>query len=524
MAEFVIDAIDAGSDVEWIELPVGVAPRGRLPVLVEALGLSEGEVTRILDHELALVEGMPVDEEAVRARNLEMSAYTGGEGVARIAPEHVLHRVPIEAARAARLRLPRIPGAIDDVDLLHLRLEPLLARVRRLRELAAPDLLRRAAHLELQQVVDAIAAARAGETAELWQPYDELMTGIPEAPVCREPSPAFARSSLLDLDEAAPSDVALLPTGALVMFPYASVLIARDGELVDVFPTRGLRAVGGSATHSLFVSSGGPTASTGYFSPTPIVRDHGSRRWHVGRLPEGLPRYVAGTVADLKWSIVTDLERGQGFRTSRCFHGDQSGETRSSACNRYVVDGGRFVFETATGRPALDLGEDRLVLSFARGEAWRLVVVPPEEDEVGDEDEEWEPPPARVVDGEGRQVAEVPFGPVDLDPSGRELLHVVGNRLILRELDRHAVLGEADLGPLARCVRPPESPSVEVARAWQDVLATWGLPRTIAAKSEEALIEAIRRRFGRPDDVDINAMRAEASRCPATPKRVPVGS
>jgi hypothetical protein len=180
----------------------------------------------------------------------------------------------------------------------------------------------------------------------VWKPYDELMTGCPPDGRCHPPRPFAA---FVDGNPTALRDCAAVADGYLLMFDFASVVVASDGAVLDAFPTAGLRPVGSIRGLILFVAGGGPTSWTGYFGPAPVVRDVANRRWVEGELRRGLPRYVAGTVGDVKWSIVCDLRERLGYRISPRWLGDQCGGTFTCVDNRYAHDSADFVVECATG-------------------------------------------------------------------------------------------------------------------------------------------------------------------------------
>src|SRR4029079_4387931 len=111
-----------------------------------------------------------------------------------------------------------------------------------------------------------------------WEPYEALMTGAPASPLCEPPLALFGPRQAVDATE--PRDCFVLRAGFLVQYPYASVVVGDDGEVRDVFPTCGIRPGGCSDDMKiLFVSGGGQASDSGYFAPTPIVRDVVRRRW-----------------------------------------------------------------------------------------------------------------------------------------------------------------------------------------------------------------------------------------------------
>lgn len=470
-----------------LALPCAVVHPACVPAIAGALGLALHEVEAVLATERAWTPATGLLDEGGWWEVLpdaDYGAATGADGFAAHVPDLVLRHVPIEPERPAARGVERLVEPIDDVDVAYAEILRAVATLDRLLELRAPEILVRVARVGVQLAFDALVRVRSGgEPLDPWEPYAALMTGPPASPACAEP-PTWAADRDRD-DDGGVRDCFVLRSGFLVQFLYASVVLDRDGAVRDVFPTRGLRPVGDSPTALLLVSGGGPTASTGYFSPTPIVRDLERRAWVTGDVPRDLPRYVAGTIGDAKWAIVADLHRAVGYRITPRLLSDQCGMTLTSRDGAHAYDHAGFVVEAATGRRVLDLRHlgDEEVVSFVRRPdgAWRLVVRPgedrePEEDADGDD-----VPPAdpglRVVDADGAVLCALPHGTGALAPDGRTVASASPDELALLDADTGERVLTLDLAPLARLVAAPADGDREL---WRDLLAVWGTPAAVA--------------------------------------------
>jgi hypothetical protein len=455
---------------ERIELPCAVLLPASKAAACRALGIDEAALERILDGALAWTPEVGlVDESAALDRDLEFGDHTCVDGIAERIPELVLRHVPIEKERLAAVVGGARLRTIDDADAPYIALVTLAQQLRRLLELRAPEIIVRAQRSRVQRRFEQIVDARSGKpSVTAWQPYEELMTGEAASARCEPPRAIFADRSAED--PAKPRDCFVLGSGFLVLYPFASIVLGAGGEVRDVFETCGLRPVGCSDTKILFVAGGGPTADTGYFSPTPVVRDVAKRRWVTGKVPKGLPRYVAGTIGDVKWAIVADLERARGYRISPDWVGDQCGFTVASLDGAYAYDGGNFMIEIATGKRVLDmrqLGHD--VLSFTRRPdgAWRFVGVPaPQTDDEA-------PGPPRVVDVDAAVIAQPAHPVCALDPSGERILSVSKKELVFASVEGET-LARFDLAGLARGLALPKNTPL-----WRDLLATHGVAERV---------------------------------------------
>ena len=459
--------------LDRIELPCAVVHPASFPALAAALGLTTEQLAAVVRCERALIDGEIVDEQTAyeRGHDVDFGAHTGADALVDRAPEWLIRHVPAEPSRAAAAGGAWLEPPIDAVDVAYIDLTAAASRLRRLVELNAPEILCRMAKHNLQAVFESLVELRAcGADRVVWQPFQELMTGTPPGPGAEPPMLLLACKDASDLD--VPRDARVLRDGFLVMFPFASVVIGPDGEIRDVFPTCDLRPVGDDGASILLLSGGGPTAMTGYFTPSAIVRDVVHRRWHTGAVPASLPRFVAGAIGDVKWAIVADLEQSRGYRLSPHTMSDQCGGTFNSADGRHAFDGGHFVVEAATGRPVFDArGLTGLELrSFAQRAdgTWRFVVVAFDEDE--------EPLGVRVVDGHGATVRDIPEDTVAvLAPGGEQLLLCTRAELQLVDLDTGEQRRRLDLTPLAGALALPEDTEL-----WRDLLVAYGIAEPIA--------------------------------------------
>jgi hypothetical protein len=321
-----------------------------------------------------------------------------------------------------------------------------------------------------------------------------------------------------------PRDGLMLQSGCLLMFPYLSLVVGSDGEIRDAFPTSGLRPVGSSETAILFVQGGGRASSTGYFTPTPVVRDIVHRRWVVGGIPPGLPRYVAGTIGDVKWAIVADLERAVGYRVSPGWPSDQCGGTMTSLDGRHAFDGGPFVVDAATRRPVVDARAlDGDVLSFVQREdgAWRFLMLSVGVDEDKEEVEGGETATApRVVDEAGREVGTFPDA-LSLSRHGRRILCASADEASILTVDSAELAWRADLRPLAQLFAMPENTAN--AELWRNLLATFGVAEWIAKQTPETIRSALRDPYLDGENLDDATLRAVIQTARRQPKLSAIG-
>ena len=319
-------------------------------------------------------------------------------------------------------------------------------------------------------------------------------------------------------------DAAWLGEGLAVFWPYATVVFDLDGAIRDAFPSRGLRAVGADERYAAFVCGGGGAANSGYFGAQVFVRDTRARAWLPPGtpIPETLPRFVAGTIGDVKWAVVIDTREGLGYRTSPGASGDQCGETFNSACGRYVWDRGRFVLEAATGQAVLDASplEGKLV-GFAKTETgWRFLM----QDETEDNDDQDEDEPrarlhlkdqtnavVRTLDANALSCA--------LSADGVRLVEVTSSALRISEADSGRVDVAFDLSELRRAL---ELPSHE-DELWQQLAAAFGTAAQLAACNVEEVRQALAAlwRSGELEDADLSQAIAAANTVAPLPDRVP---
>jgi len=440
-----------------IELPCAVIPAGSKRAACRKLGIDAKALERIIDGSLGWLPGVGlVDESGAEARGVEFGDCTCVDGIAAHVPELVQRHASIETK-----------GLEADVGIT-----TLADQLRRLLELHAPEIILRHQRSRMQRRVEELGKPHVAK----WEPYEALMTGAPASPLCEPPLALFGPRQAVDATE--PRDCFVLRAGFLVQYPYASVVVGDDGEVRDIFPTCGIRPVGCSDDMKiLFVSGGGQASDSGYFAPTPIVRDVVRRRWVGGKLPKGLPRYVAGTIGDVKWAIVADLQRALGYRMSPDWIGDQCGFTTTSADGAYAYDGGWFVIEAATGKRVLDVRRLRKdVLSFARRAdgAWRFVVDGRER---------------RVLDDKGKLVARARHRVCAIDRTAERILVVSKKELVYAAIEGKTIK-RIGLSSLSRRLAMPEDTPL-----WHHLLSTFGVaehvpstPKKVRAAFDAGLV------------------------------------
>jgi hypothetical protein len=513
---------------ERLELACAVVHPASRPALARVLGVTGEQLDDILAGGHALVartDGPGFDVLAEQALwdshpDLDFEACTLADGVASFAPELMLRHVPIDPQRIAVLHGQRLPPPIDDIDALYLDLFTYDKHLRRMQELNAPGILLRNAKARLQQTLDALVDLRSGKPApDRWEPYSRLMTGSPASALCEAPIAMFADTS--STQTCRPRDCFVLRRGFLVMFDFASVVIGHDGVVLDVFPTCALRPVGSSERHILLVTGGGRASSSGYFSPTPVVRDIAGHGWVIGELPERLPRYVAGTIGDVKWAIVADLQRALGYRISPGWPGDQCGGTTTSVDGLHAYDSGHFVVDAATGRRILDMRFFGLeVQSFGRRPdgAWRFIGVPFESDEEEEEDEHNEDRYApRLVDEHENPIYALPHPVAALSEDSQTVLCVSTDELVLIDLDSGERRVEIDLRPLAAALALPAA-AAQSSALWGNLLATFGVAEHVSRETPETLRAALAAGYLDIDDVTDAELKAAISAAAAHAK------
>ncbi|MCA9713846.1 MAG: hypothetical protein KC468_04020 [Myxococcales bacterium] len=374
------------------------------PVIADALGLELGQVAGVAAHALALDGAALLDEDRWRAREDERAAarededddddielrefhdFTGalalrralaepGRALPTWLSEHIqddadalwLDRLPIDAPLRDALDGEPLAEAPDAITAELLRLGPTIERLHRLRKLRAPTVIVTSLRRAIQESFDRVCfAALLGQPLRAWTTFDQLVTGSGEFALTPAGPPSPLAALEADVDATTPLAVALAGRArVLVMFAHASVVLDLDGRVLDQFPTAGLRFIAASETgqHLMFVSGGGPCSRTVYFSPSPVVRDADARAWVAGPLPAGVPRQVVGNVADVRWSVVADLERARGcLLLPGCMN--DAPDLWTDPGHRVVwIDGERMLLEIASGEPVFDtarLPEDEL--------------------------------------------------------------------------------------------------------------------------------------------------------------------
>lgn len=515
-------AAEAGARVE---LPCAVVHPAAKAACQRELGITATELAGILGGTLALLpEGQVLEESALADEHpdADFEALTCADSLAARLPNLLLRHVPIEPERAPA-RGERLIPPLDEIDVAYVELSKYADHLRHMQGSAAPEIITRQLRVRIQEAFEGLVAARLHQPPpDRWEPYDRLMPGGSSATRCGAPLAIFAQTAADD--PSAPLDCFVLPGAFLVMFPFLSVVIGEYGEIRDTFPTCGLRPVGAGPTTILFVDGGGPASSSSHFSPTPIVRDVSARKWVEGALPPGLPRHVAGTIGDVKWAIVADLDRGLGYHISPGWLGDQCGATTTSLDGIHAYDGGWFVVEAASGKRVLDMRffhhEVRAFMQLADG-AFRFLALPPEPDEDEDEPDEDEPdedqdedePEPRadtlpsILDEDGTILRTIPCSAAALGPDGRSALYASETELVLLDLESGERRLTIDLGALSAPLAFPDA-AADGSAPWRDLLATYGVAEAVAGQTPASIREAFEKGFIWSTDIDDAALDA----------------
>lgn len=477
----------------------------------QRLGISVADVVNVAYGNHAYRDGKLFDADAFREAfpDDEFDAFTAAQA---LPADLLVKELDVQRDPAQRLELPITAADVAAVDVV-----ALAARVARLTELAAPDIILRHARHELQR------ASETGERHTRWEPIAELVTGdAPPVGAAGAPRAAFALPFSDESCETAPRDCAFVGSGFLLQYRYASLVIGPDGEVRDVFPTCASRAVGSDARHVLLVTGGGGASDSGYFEAEAYVRDVVEHRWLAGEIPQSLPRYVAGTIGDMKWAIVVDVVAGVGYRTAPHTAGDQCGGTFNSACTRYAWDGARFVLKAATGEPVLDSRDiSGTLVSFAKtATGWRFIVLVDADRDPYEEDER--PSQLQIVDESGtciRDLGDFDYATaVALSADGTRMLHATMDDLRIVDTDTGSLVEPAiDLRPLHASLALPEETEV-----WRQLTASVAIPAAVIRMSVEQAREAIEATWSDPpEDTEISVVLAEAARAPELPRTLP---
>ncbi len=523
-----------------LELPCPILLRSSYPEVGRRLGLSPDDIERVLWGSRALRDGRVFDVTAFANAYPDdlFDDFTGDDCF----PDDLLVRsfeVPRDPATLLTPPITEFDRAAADAWVA-------IRRHRKLAELNAPGLLLAPERSNLRQACD---AEKDAETP--WQPMSELMTGAPAKPgAAGEAHPMFG-VPFGEVDPTVPGDAAWLPDGLVVFWPYVTIVFGFDGRIRDVFASRGLRAIGGDARFLGLVCGGGGVASSGYFGAEVFVRDLEKHEWLTrgSPIPASIPRYVAGTIGDVKWAVVVDTLEGIGYRTSPRASGDQCGETFNSACGRYAWDRGRFVLEAATGKAVLDV--DRLegqLLGFAHAERpdsrgagpdqpdsrgagpdqpdsrgagperWRfLMLAEPGDDELP---EDVEPPPSliRLVDETGAVLRTLERATVAcaLSADASQLVEVAPHSLTVTDCDSGRRLRQLDLSTLTAALELPRRGAL-----WQNLAAAFGVPSRLP-RERAAVRAALDRMWDSFDDKALAGAITQAKKRLALPERVPV--
>jgi hypothetical protein len=490
-------------------LPCPVLLRGSYPAAADHVGISAVDVERIVSESAALRDGkvLTASEFFEAFPDDSFDEFTGE----RLFPESLSIRfidVPRDPAQ------PFTPP-ITDADRAAHEVWASSSRLRSLQALNAPSILLQGAKNSLQIACEALCS---GRLEERWLPLSSLMTGAPAEPHAAGPPDAlFALRGGPESDETTPGDAAIVAGGVVVAWHYLTIVFALDGTIRDVFPTCDLRVVGSDARYLALVCGGGSVANSGHFGGEVHVRDTVEHGWlpRGEALPSSLPRFVAGTLGDVRWAVVIDVTEGVGYRTSPLYQDDQCGETFSSGCGRFVWDRGRFVLEAATGDAVLDV--DRLTgvfLGFAKTEeGWRFLMISDPEDDAA-------PGRVQLVDETGAVVRDL--GALEarhafaLSPDGRRLVHARTGELRVCDADS-GVGASFDLSSLAPALRLPNTSGL-----WQRLAAAHGAPSLLITQAPAQLRETLPASYD-GEEVTAEALADaidEATRCPRLPDRV----
>lgn len=420
----------------------------------------------------------------------------------------IVRRVEVEPERARVLGSERLKPPVDPIDLAYIGLATCASRLKHLLDLDAPDSILEQERMLVQEAFRALVACKKGRSGELWLPYKDLIPGKPPEPECQKPVAYFSHK------HAPPTracDCFPLRNGVLVMFTFASVVLAPSGDIRDIFPTFGLRPVGDSETAILFVAGGGPASASGYFEPRPVVRDLKKRSWIEGKRPADLPRYVAGTVAEAKWAIVADLERSKGYRLSPFSPSEQSGATVTSANGIHAYDAGDFVRETATGKVVLDMRALRPeVRSFIRRSdgSWRFAGY------IADGEEE--APPFTIFDEDGNDMLLIEHNAAALTRDGEGLLCASDEEVALFDLESGTRQLALDLRALGPALAVPHG--AEHEEMWPELLSAFGTAEHVAQETVESLRAALAEMSVAKQLIDDKALAVAIDRARKHPK------
>ncbi|MGE0400544.1 MAG: hypothetical protein AB7T06_27795 [Kofleriaceae bacterium] len=475
------------------------------------LGVSVADVISIAYGRHAYRDGELFDADTFRKAfpDDEFEAFTAAQA---FPAELMVKELDVQRDPSQRLEPPISAADVAAVDAV-----ARAAYVARLTELDAPGIILREARSQLQQ------ASETGERHARWEPVAELVTGnAPASGAAGEPRAAYALPFSDESFETAPRDCAFVGSGFLLQYRYASLVIGLEGEIRDVFPTCASRAVGSDARHVLLVTGGGGASDSGYFDGEAYVRDVAEHRWLVDEIPQSLPRFIAGTIGDMKWAVVVDVVAGVGYRTAPHTAGDQCGGTFNSACTRYVWDGARFVLEAATGEPVLDARAiSGTLVSFAKtATGWRFIVLADADRDPYEEDEK--PSQLRIVDESGaciRELGEFDYATaVALSADGTRMLHATMDNLRIVDADTGRLVGPAiDLRPLHTALALPNENDL-----WRRLTASVAIPSAVARMSVEQARDAIEATWSdTPEDAEISAVLAEAASAPELPRSLP---
>jgi hypothetical protein len=426
-----------------------------------------------------------------------------------------VRRVEVEPARARVLGSERLKPPVDDVDIAYISLATCASRLKHLLDIDAPESILENERVLVQEAFRALVACKKGRSGELWLPYKDLIPK-PPGPECQKPVSYFTHK------HAPPTracDCFPLRSGVLVMFPFASVVLAPSGDIRDIFPTSGLRPVGDTEAAILFVVGGGPASASGYFEPRPVVRDLKRRSWIEGKRPADLPRHVAGTIVDVKWAIVADLERSKGYRLSPFAPGEQCGGTVTSANGVHAYDAGDFVRETATGKIVLDMRALRPdVRSFIRRSdgSWRFAgyISDGEEDQPGEEGQA--SPPFTIFDEDGNDMLLIEHNAAALTRDGEGLLCASDEEAALFDLEAGTRQLALDLRAFAPALAVPDG--AEHEEMWPELLSAFGTAEEVAQQSVDKLRAALSEMSVAKQLIDDKALAAAIGRAKKHPK------
>jgi hypothetical protein len=476
-------------------LPYPVLPPTARPQVAQRLGVTIDDVEMLLQGTRGWYDGRLVDASAFESDHPQLGPdQYSGTGV--LPPDLIVTEIDVE-------RDPRQPFT------------PPITAV----DLAAADVVRLADFLTWAQTSGVASLTRyrwllqnacdATLTADDALPWRQQMYPISDLGLEFQPgavgTPLPHAWFLATKDEAInvlACDV--VRDGYLVHFGFASVVLRPDGEVRDLFPNNGNRAVGSDSQFVMLASNSRPFTMHAY------VRDMDNHRWVTGPIPPSLPRHTAGVVID-RMPIVIDHDRGVYCNIQPRAIGETE-TVRTSACGRFVWDSSTFVREALTGRPVFDArwvpGD---VISFAQTtDGWRFVMCDQPQDE---NPTDW--PSLRLLSETGDVVRQLDVGtwdftriglsPVALSADGTQLLEVRESMLRVLDADTDEPAGQTiDLRPLHTALDLPDD-----SELWAVLASVYAIPHNVAHQSVDGVLADLANTFAGEHLEDAGLTRTE---------------